>query len=102
MITTTDLADMRRDVGCCGSRYDPRTDAAPRSGFARYGIRLLLRVVLWGDGVDRCPPVGQAVPGPAACAEHVGLEGRRCAVRVLDELAGEVGLVAHDDRAAVV
>src|SRR5215469_10809410 len=59
-------------------------------------------MVLWGDGVDRCPPVGQAVPGPAAGADRVEIERGRRAVRVLDVLAGELGLAARDDRAAVV
>src|SRR5689334_8725623 len=68
---------------------------------ARCGIRDLDRVVLWGDEVDRCPPVRETVPGPAAGADGQGELGR-LAVRRLDVLAGEVVPAAHEDRIPVV
>src|SRR5215470_677473 len=56
---------------------------------------------LWGDEVNRRPPVRESIPGPAAGADGQGELGR-LAVRVLDVLAGEVVLAAHEDRATVV
>jgi hypothetical protein len=39
---------------------------------ARCGIRYLLRIVLWGDVVDRRSPVGETVPGSAAGSDGQG------------------------------